>query len=269
MSSLDLTLAAAKLHGWRLVLLGERSKRPVGSTWMITKDPGVICAHVKGGGNLGLVCGGGSGVAVLDFDDLDSAREMMAALGRIPPTVLTGGGKGHVYVRYEAGLPAKLRWHGTSIGEIQRGGAGPDGAPVLQQVVMPPSVHPNGGLYRWLRDPREPLPSLPPSWREHVHHQDVRPGHLALPTRGPHYPERACLDAAELLARAAQQPGARTRTWGVKFQCPQCAADGHDRHHDNAGVRGSDGRFGCAFAPQDSRHRRAIAEALGVIGGLR
>jgi hypothetical protein len=61
------------------------------------------------------------------------------------------------------------------------------------------------------------------------------------------------------------QPGARQRTFGVKFQCPACRVlRGRDRHRDNATVF-LDGRFGCAQSPGDRDHRRAIAEALGVL----
>jgi hypothetical protein len=223
----------------------------------VTTDQGVIRKHVFSGSNVGLVCGPESGVAVLDFDDLGAAREMMAAFGRIPPTVMTGSGKGHVFIKYEIGLPAKIRWNGVVVGEVQRGGVG-----VLQQIVVPPSVHPDTGRpYRWLVDPRSPLPELPARWREHLLTAEAPPAPLNV-----HVPhgEGHDLDADLLLARAASMPGARRRTWGVKFQCPACAAEGHDKHRDNAGVRASDGRFGCAWAPGDVRHRRAIAEVLGL-----
>jgi hypothetical protein len=67
--------------------------------------------------------------------------------------------------------------------------------------------------------------------------------------------------ADELLGRALQQPGARQRRNGVKFQCPGCRAEGHDQHQDNALVR-RDGRWGCAL---DAEHRYAIGVALGVV----
>ena len=57
MSVLDLTLAAVAQHGWQVLLLGSRSKRPIGKAWHITSDVHVIRRHVDRGGNIGLVCG--------------------------------------------------------------------------------------------------------------------------------------------------------------------------------------------------------------------
>ena len=51
-------------------------------------------------------------------------------------------------------------------------------------------------------------------------------------------------------------PGARLRGGGVKFRCPACAADGHDKHRDNAKVF-ADGRYGCAYDPD---HKRIVGE---------
>jgi hypothetical protein len=64
----------------------------------------------------------------------------------------------------------------------------------------------------------------------------------------------------ELLHRALLQPGAKRRGRGIKFQCPGCRKEGHDRHRDNATVW-NDGRWGCALDPS---HRSAIGEALGA-----
>ena len=263
MTGLGLTLAAIVAHRWRLVLLGQRSKRPIGVAWEITDDRVVIGRHVRKGGNIGVVCGPESRLAVLDFDDLDAARAMMRSLGRIPPTVLTGSRKAHVYVRYEQGLPAKLRWKGRCVGEIQRGGAGPAGRRLLQQVVCPPSVHPKtGSRYAWLCDPRQPVPALPEAWRTFLVPPRPANGLVGGRLRQPRGPS-----VAALLAQAATLPGARLRSYGVKFQCPCCASDGHDRSRDNALVM-TDGRFGCAYAAGEDeearRHRRAIAAALGI-----
>jgi hypothetical protein len=79
-------------------------------------------------------------------------------------------------VAWEADLPAKLAWDDRTIGEIQRG-------PGQQQVVIPPSRHPDTGLrYRWVTehlgilcepiDPvGDPLPELPGLWRAYLRGQ--------------------------------------------------------------------------------------------------
>jgi hypothetical protein len=104
--------------------------------------------------------------------------EMIDALG--PPSLpwaITGSGRLHYYVAWEPELPAKLIWAREIIGEVQRG-------PGQQQVVLPGSVHPSGGAYRWMTerlgflcepiDPvRDALPRLPGEWlaflRSHVY----------------------------------------------------------------------------------------------------
>ena len=138
------------------------SKRPTGSTWTTTMRPETIRHHIEDGGNVGLVCGPVSAVAVADFDYLGAAHEMMAATGRSPPGCGRAQGKIHCYLPWTEGLPAKIRWKGGIIGELQRGPVDVD-RQNLQQVVIPPSIHPDTReTYRWLVDPAEqalvPLP---------------------------------------------------------------------------------------------------------------
>jgi hypothetical protein len=73
-------------------------------------------------------------------------------------------------------------------------------------------------------------------------------------------------DLEQLEAAALEQPGAVRRQGGIKFQCPACAAEGHDLHRDNACLF-SNGKWGCAWAtdPELGRaHRRAIGQVLGA-----
>jgi hypothetical protein len=66
-----------------------------------------------------------------------------------------------------------------------------------------------------------------------------------------------------LRAAALAQPGAVERQSGnIKFQCPQCRAEGHDHHQDNAGLF-PDGKWGCAFT-NDRAHWEAIGQVLGA-----
>jgi hypothetical protein len=63
----------------------------------------------------------------------------------------------------EPDLSAKLEWDDVKIGEIQRG-------PGQQQVVIPPSVHPDTGRrYQWIVDPiTQPIAPLPGEWRAYL-----------------------------------------------------------------------------------------------------
>jgi len=123
---------------------------------------------------------------------------------------------------------------------------------------------PAGGHYTWLCDPRLPPYELPTAWREHLIGEAI-PDFIRVGDRRGH-PDEEPWDGPspeEMMARARELPGWRRRARGVKFQCPQCSAEGHDRHRDNAFLA-NDGRYGCAYAPGSGPHRRAIGEALGV-----
>lgn len=101
-----------------------------------------------------------AGVVVIDVDGRhggpDHLADLEAELGPLPPTLAcwTGSGAGsrHLWFRHPGGrvtqtrLPAgvELRVHGN-------------------YCVLPPSVHPTGGLYRW-EDPAAPIVELPAAW---------------------------------------------------------------------------------------------------------
>jgi hypothetical protein len=164
----ELTVAAVRAKGWEVVRL--HGKRPVGGHWQITRDADEVARWLADGANIGLVCHERTGVAVLDPDSLMPWADMIDELGQpCLPWVLTGRGRLHYYIQWAGDLPAKLNWGGTIIGEIQRG-------PGQQQVVLPPSRHPDTGLpYRWITDAmgilcepidpvHDPLPELPGEW---------------------------------------------------------------------------------------------------------
>ena len=171
-----LTVAAVRARGWECVRLGRRAKKPDGGPrWQTTKDAGEIAEWFDLGYNVGLVCHERTGVAVLDPDHLLAWASMIDVIGQpCLPWVITGSGRFHYYVKWVPDLPAKLTWENEVVGEIQRG-------PGLQQVVMPGSTHPDGGVYTWITkdlsilcepiDPvTDPLPELPGDWLVHLRH---------------------------------------------------------------------------------------------------
>jgi hypothetical protein len=170
-TDLGRTLAAIDAKGWEIVRLGRRMKKPVDKSWVITRDPDDVARWFAAGHNAGLMCHERTATAVLDPDRLDLWADMIEMLGQpCLPWVLTGSSKLHYYVEWLPNLPAKLMWAGEIIGEIQRG-------PGQQQVVLPPSIHPQTGEpYRWITDDLQglcepidpvsnPLPRLPAEWR--------------------------------------------------------------------------------------------------------
>jgi len=180
-SDAELAVAAVRAKGWEVVRL--RGKRPVGTHWQTTCDADEAARWLAVGDNIGLVCHEQTGVAVLDPDDQLGWAEMIDQLGQpCLPWVITGSGRLHYYIAWEPDLPAKLTWGGQIIGEIQRG-------PGQQQVVLPPSRHPDTGLpYRWITDSfgflcepilpaAEPLPELPGLWRAYLRAQVYASGH--------------------------------------------------------------------------------------------
>lgn len=171
MTDAERTVAAVQAKGWQVVRL--KGKKPVGKHWEITADAEQVARWLKAGDNIGLVCGPRSGVLVLDPDQPEWA-DMIDTLGQpSPPWVITGRGRLHYYFVWEPDAPAKLEWAGQVIGEVQRG-------PQLQQVVLPPSIHPDTGVpYTWISDSltvlcdpidpvRDALPKLPGLWRAYL-----------------------------------------------------------------------------------------------------
>jgi hypothetical protein len=173
MTDAALTVEAVRAKGWECVRLLPRGKKPAGAHWQCTRDADEVARWFAAGDNVGLVCHERTGVAVLDPDGLLPWADLIDLLG--PPCLpwaITGSGKLHYYLAWAPNLPAKLTWEGHIIGEIQRG-------PGQQQVVLPGSVHPSGGTYRWITerldflcepiDPvHDPLPHLADAWRKHL-----------------------------------------------------------------------------------------------------
>jgi hypothetical protein len=252
--ALDQTLLALQARPWELVLLGAQTKKPSGAHWDVTTYPVRLTTWIaEHGRNVGNVCHERTRLMVLDPDKPDLWREMTDELGEPGrPWVRTGSGKFHYYFEWHPRMPAKLTWRGQILGEIQRGNTTPGLLDGQQQVVLPPSTHPNGMRYEWLVDPvTEPLMALPPLWQAYLYEPEDDEPRRREPSP----------DVQRYLAAALRQPGAKRRGSGVKFQCSGCRAEGHDRHHDNAVVWAS-GRWGCAVGGR--AHNAAIARQLGV-----
>jgi hypothetical protein len=169
-SEAALTVEVVRARRWECVKLGRRLKYPTGAAhWITTTDADEVATWFAAGHNVGLVCHERSGTAVLDPDELLGWADMIDTLGQPSlPWVITGSGKLHYYIAWEPDLPAKLTWSDAIIGEIMRG-------PGQQQVVLPGSVHPSGGEYRWITERLgflcepinpvdDPLPRLPDDW---------------------------------------------------------------------------------------------------------
>jgi hypothetical protein len=147
--------AALKLAalGFRVFPLWENEKKPYLDKWQIKActDAGIISAWYKSNNhNIGIATGADSGCIVFDWDGAAGAgtRNMLQAkYGNLPVTVTAMTGKGeHEYYRYPTGLDIRNKQNQPLLpGWDLRGNGG--------YVVAPPSRHPNGHTYEWVRDP--------------------------------------------------------------------------------------------------------------------
>lgn len=244
-------------------------KQPIAKSWptVVLTEKQVI-EHVLAGGNLGIRAG--DGLVILDFDAEAAEAAMMERLGPLAPTVITGKGRRHYYVKVPAEvagtLPAKIVWMGQTIGEVQRTNS--------QQVVCPPSIHPETkGVYQWA-GPANPLPekwlkALLANAGQRARHVvaesiDELPSYIKPGDARGHEADGSDWDgpaAEEIVRRAWLLPGARRRSTGVKAQCLGCHREGHDKKKDNALIVW-DGRWSCAL---NADHKRDIGESLGIV----
>lgn len=142
-------LAYAEL-GFAVFPCVPRSKTPLTEHGFqdASKDPKVIRAlwSLHPGANVGIATGAISGIVVLDIDARHGGDETLEALqaqyGKLPeaPTVLTGGGGLHFWLRHPGG------YLGNSAGKI---GPGFDVRGDGGYVIAPKSIHPSGNRYLW------------------------------------------------------------------------------------------------------------------------
>jgi hypothetical protein len=165
-----------------------------------------------------------SGVFVLDADGNTGAvnlAELERARGPLPETLVSTTGKGrHYWFRTDAPIPC-------SIGKIAEGiDIRGDGG----YVAAPPSIHPNGAVYRWATDLP---PATAPDWLVRLAQQPkpVPISERALATiRPPSGPPRAYGKAAldrEIDALAQVQKGSRNAALNeASFRLYQLVAGG-------------------------------------------
>lgn len=135
---------------WREYQARRPTRAELISWWKRWPDAGV-----------GIVCGTVSGLAVLDFDPRNGDG-FPALAPRLPltPSVETGGGGVHAYLS----LPT-----GERLTKIPGLLPGMDLQAEASYVIAPPSLHPNGRLYRWrpgLALGEVPLAPFPPIIRQ-------------------------------------------------------------------------------------------------------
>jgi hypothetical protein len=128
--------------------------------------PDQVCAWWRRwpNANVAIAAGSRSGIVVLDVDPRHAGHRTLADLetryGSLPkaPTVQTGGGGRHIYLRAPNGVRLSNSAGGLGPGLDVRGEGG--------YVIAPPSQHASGSFYTW--DPSSRVDQVPiadaPAW---------------------------------------------------------------------------------------------------------
>lgn len=166
-------------RGWRVFPCVPKAKLPMIKGWpgLASADPEQIERWWRGepSANIGLACGAETGVYVLDVDqhgvDGEAALEATERqLGELPPTVCqrTGSGGRQLLFAWPQGHEMRNKAGTRPPKHAGREFRLPPGLDTRGQggfVIVPPSIHPCGDSYRWVRGPHEAEPaSLPDRW---------------------------------------------------------------------------------------------------------
>jgi hypothetical protein len=150
-------------HGYRVVPIKPKEKRPPMGAWqdVATTQTGTIRAWWEGnyqGYGIGIVTGtldDGTRYFVLDIDEHDPENSGSATLAQLeleneplPDTVRARTGSGGLHMLYTlADHHADI---GNGAGRLL--GAGIDVRAINAQIVVAPTIHPNGCAYEWEQD---------------------------------------------------------------------------------------------------------------------
>lgn len=164
-SELGLSAVWYAKHGWRVIPLKERSKIPFLPNW--TNEATTEVERIEHWwakwplANVGVACGPGSGVWVLDVDGAagqESLDDLVREHGALPdtPCQVTGGGGQQFFFRWTDGLVLTNRVKLLPGLDVRVDGG---------QVVVPPSIHPvTGKAYAWDLRPDEYDLAEAPAW---------------------------------------------------------------------------------------------------------
>ncbi len=141
-------------RGWRVFPCEARGKRPFIKKWQkcaTTEATQIIEWWSKWpDSNIAIATGEASGLLAIDIDPRhggdETLRGLIEAHGELPDTKVaaTGGGGFHSLFIYP--IDSNIR---NSVGRL---GAGIDVRGEGGYIIVPPSVHKSGNLYKWLKD---------------------------------------------------------------------------------------------------------------------
>jgi putative DNA primase/helicase len=159
----NIVLKTAAL-GWKLMPVKARDKIPNLKKWQenSSSDPDAINSWLKSQPkcNWAVATGKISGVFVVDIDPRHDGHVTWGKLMRKNPPVTTvecatGGGGRHLYFNYNPKNPVQTRVNILPGIDIRSDNG---------LAVIPPSLHPSGKLYSWVRAPWENAIEDAPEW---------------------------------------------------------------------------------------------------------
>jgi len=175
-------------RGIRLFPCVGRAKTPLIKNWqtLATVDIAVLRSWATQfpDCNWGAACGPNSGIWILDVDG-DVGRRSLAKLERgygplgPVPRVCTGREDGGTHLWFHDSGKREIR---SSVGRV---GPGLDVRGDGGYVVIPPSVHPTGRRYRWMRKPHQVADA--PEWLERLASEKIDQPPRAQPIAMEHF----------------------------------------------------------------------------------
>lgn len=266
----------AEQYGFRILPVQKKGKRPILDNWTesASSDPDEVKRMLsRHKGNIGVACGPGSNLAVIDVDlphGEETLAKLEAELGKLPETLTqrTGGGGRQLFFRYPQGVTIK-----NSAGENGKGlGVNVDVRGDGGQCVLPPSIHPSGRTYAWITKGVPPA-DLPPAWVERLKAKkpDRPQPRAATPTtRGGEMPPyvQAAIDD-ELVAAATAPQNTRNDTLNrAAFSIGQWAGSGY-LCEEEARNRLYQAAVQSGLVADDGEHQVHKTISSGLSGGMR
>lgn len=133
--------------GFVTIPLIPNEKRPYIKEWQKLKKS----KKIRIGDNIGVLTGKVSNIIVVDIDSdgMKTWKKWIKQYGGIETPITKTGDGLHIFFKYDKDIKNKIKI------EVDGKKVGIDVYTDGKQVVMPPSVHPNGKKYKWLKSPEK------------------------------------------------------------------------------------------------------------------
>ena len=145
-------------NGWSILPVKPEEKRPYMTNWLqytktrASKQTVINWFNNLTGAGIGVVTGRVSNMVVLDIES-DCPYPIEDILRKYPTQMYsrTGSGGYHLFYQYPTNIPRVA----NRVGIFERADLRADGG----FIVLPPTIHPSGGRYEWIK--RGPLGTFP------------------------------------------------------------------------------------------------------------